>query len=112
MKKEEGLTVREIQKYQKEHPLKVETYGKYGMLAKQYLEEHNPAKLWELGKELPEYLHGIDKQAEELYETLYEKLSASEQYKKTGDYLEDVQIETEKQKRIDEQILTEIVFVD
>ena len=40
-----------------------ELYGKYGTLAKKYLEEHEPARYWALGKDLPEYLHGIDRQA-------------------------------------------------
>ena len=43
-----------------------QVYGKYGTLAKMYLEEHEPARAWALGKNLPEYLHGIDRQADEL----------------------------------------------
>ena len=35
-----------------------QVYGKYGTLAKMYLEEHEPARAWALGKNLPEYLHG------------------------------------------------------
>lgn len=30
-----------------------ELYGKYGTLAKKYLEEHEPARYWALGKDLP-----------------------------------------------------------
>lgn len=41
-----------------------QVYGKYGTLAKKYLEEHNPTKYWTLGKELPECLQGVDKAAE------------------------------------------------
>ena len=63
---------------------KEELYGKYGTLAKKYLEEHEPARYWALGKDLPEYLHGIDRQAGEMYDTMYAKLSARDEYKKTG----------------------------
>ncbi len=112
MKKEEGLSVEEIKKYQKEHPLKVENYGKYGTLAKAYLEEHNPAKFWSLGKDLPKYLHEIDRQADEMYETLYQKFSKSEQNKKTGNYIKDLQNETKIQKMIEEEILNELIYID
>lgn len=59
-----------------------ELYGKYGTLAKVYLEEHEPAKYWALGKDLPEYLHGIDRQAGEMYDMMYAKLSARDEYKR------------------------------
>lgn len=109
---DEGMTVAEIKAYRKMvQPQAAQVYGKYGTLAKQYLEEHNVAKFWALGGDLPEYLHGIDRQAERLYETMYEKLSASEQFKKTGDFLKDLQIETEIQHRIEEEILNELVYV-
>ena len=48
-----------------------QVYGKYGTLAKMYLEEHEPARAWALGKNLPEYLHGIDRQADELFDMMY-----------------------------------------
>ena len=60
---------------------------------------------------MPEYLHGIDRQAQRLYDTMYAKLSASEQFKKTGDFIKDLQIETEIQHRIDEEILNELIYV-
>ena len=44
--------------------------------------------------------------------TMYNKLSKSERFKKTGDFMKDLQIETEKQKLIEEEILTELVYVD
>ena len=90
---------------------KEELYGKYGMLAKVYLEEYEPAKYWSLGKDLPAYLHGIDRQAEELYETIYAKLSVKDEYKKTGEYLSDVRKENEMRQRIEEEILSELVYV-
>lgn len=89
-----------------------QVYGKYGTLAKKYLEEHNPVKYWALGKELPEYLHGVDKEAEDLYDTMYEKLSRKEEYKRTGKYLEDVRRINAMKQMIEEEILNEIVYVD
>ena len=90
---------------------KEELYGKYGTLAKKYLEEYEPAKYWSLGKDLPAYLHGIDRQAEELYETIYAKLSVKDEYRKTGEYLSDVRKENEMRQRIEEEILSELVYV-
>ena len=107
----EGLTVSEVKLYQKlVKPVK-HTYGKYGTLAKKYLEEHNVAKYWTI-ENLPEYLHGIDEAAGRMYDVMYEKLSKSEQYKKNGDFLHDLQVETEIRNRIDTEILNEIVDVD
>lgn len=107
----EGLTVEEIKLYQSiVKPVK-HVYGKYGTLAKNYLEEHNVGKMWALAGDLPAYLHGIDKQAEELYSVMYEKLSKGEQYKRTGNYIEDVRRINEMQSRIEEEILHEIVYV-
>ena len=86
-------------------------YGKYGTLAKEYLEEHEPAKCWALGGDLAEYLHGIDRRAGELFDARYEKLSAMDEYKKTGDFLSDVRKENEIRQRIEEEILSELVYV-
>ena len=107
----EGLTVKEVKLYQKLVKPAKHVYGKYGTLAKKYLEEHNPAKYWTI-ENLPEYLHGIDKAAGEMYDVLYEKLSNSDKYKKNGNFLHDLQIETEIRNRIDTEILNEIVYVD
>ena len=108
----EGLTVEEIKIYQSlVKPVK-HTYGKYGTLAKKYLEEHNVAKYWALAGDLPEYLHGVDEAASRMYDAMYAKLSASEQYKKNGDFLHDLQVETEIRNRIETEILNEIVYVD
>lgn len=97
--------------HQKSVEPKTHLYGKYGTLAKTYLEEHNPAKLWALAGDLPEYLHGIDEQADDLNEMMYAKLSESEQFRRTGDFLKDFQIETEKKHLIEEEILNELVYV-
>ncbi len=107
----EGLTVEEIKVYRQLVKPNTHIYGKYGTLAKKYLEEHNVAKFWALAGDLPEYLYGIDKQAERMYEVMYKKLSKSEWYKKTGDFIKDLQIETEIKNRIDEEILNELVYV-
>ena len=88
-----------------------EVYGKYGTLAKEYLEEHESAKCWALGGDLAEYLHGIDRRAGELFDAMYEKLSAIDEYKRTGDFLSDVRKENEMRQRIEEEILSELVYV-
>ena len=111
VEKGEGLTVEEIIEYEKAVKPKKQVYGKYGNLALKYLEEHNSAKMWGLAGELPEYLHGVDQAAEELYEVMYEKLSKDERYKRTGNYLEDVKRENTIKMIIEEEILNEIVYV-
>ena len=104
----EGLTVKEIKVYQKAVKPVKHVYGKYGTLAKQYLEEKGLD--WTIAN-LPEYLHGIDKAADELYETMYEKLSKEERFKKSADFMENLKRETEMQRRIEEEILNEVVYV-
>lgn len=107
----EGLTEEEIKVYrQVVRPVR-HTYGKYGTLAKKYLEEENVSKYWAI-ENLPEYLHGIDRQANELYEDMYTKLSKDERYKRTGDFMEDCRRQTEMQRLIEEEILSELVYVD
>ena len=106
----EGLTVAEVKAYQEMTRPVQHVYGKYGTLAKKYLEEHNVAKYWAI-EDIPEYLHGIDKAADRMFEAMYAKLSAAEQYRKTGDFLHDLRIETEIRNRIETEILQEIVYV-
>ena len=105
---DEGMTVAEIRAYRKTVKPVPQVYGEWGMLKLKYLQDNGVD--WTIAN-LSEYLHGIDKQAECLYETLYAKLSASAQYKKTGDFLKDLQIETELRGRIDEEILNELIYV-
>ena len=107
---DEEMTVEEIMQYHEIVEPKVHTYGKYGTLAKEYLEKHNPAKLWALAGDLPEYLHNIDKQADDLYNVMYEWLSQDEKYRKTGDYLTDLQKETTVRQIIEETILSQVVY--
>ena len=107
----EGLTVEEVKIYQRAVKPKKHVYGKYGTLAKQYIEEHNFGKLLSLAGQLPEYLHGVDKAAEELYDVMWDKLSKSEQYCPTGNYLEDVKRINAMKQVIEEEILSEIVYI-
>lgn len=107
----EGLTVEEVKIYQQAVKPKKHVYGKYGTLAKQYIEEHNFGKLLSLAGQLPEYLHGVDKAAEELYDVMWDKLSKSEQYRRTGNYLEDVKRINAMKQVIEEEILSEIVYI-
>ena len=107
----EGLTVEEIKIYQQAVKPKKHVYGKYGTLAKQYIEEHNFGKLLSLAGQLPEYLHGVDKAAEDLYDTMWDKLSKSEQYRRTGNSLEDVKRINAMKQVIEEEILSEIVYI-
>ena len=107
----EGLTVEEVKIYQQAVKPKKHVYGKYGTLAKQYIEEHNFGKLLSLAGQLPEYLHGVDKAAEDLYDTMWDKLSKSEQYRPTGNYVEDVKRINAMKQVIEEEILSEIVYI-
>ena len=105
------LTVEEVIRYQQlVKPVK-HVYGKYGTLALKYLEEHNVGKYWAIVN-LPEYLHGIDRQAEEMYDSMYARLSKDEQYSRTGDFMEDYRRRTEINRLIEQEILSEIVYVD
>lgn len=105
---DEGLTVKEIKVYQKAVKPVKHVYGKYGTLAKRYLEDKGLD--WTIAN-LPEYLHGVDKAADELYETMYEKFSKEERFKKSADFMENLKRETEMQRLIEEEILNEVVYV-
>ena len=105
---DEGLTVKEIKVYQKAVKPVKHVYGKYGTLAKRYLEDKGID--WTIAN-LPEYLHGVDRAADELYETMYEKFSKEERFKKSADFMENLKRDTEMQRLIEEEILNEIVYV-
>ncbi len=106
----EGLTVEEVIEYQKLVKPKKHVYGKYGSIKKKYLEEHNWIKMVLLGKDLHEYLYGIDKAADNLYDVMYEKLSKDERYKRTGNYMEDIRRENMIKSIIEEEILFELIY--
>ena len=63
----EGLTVDEIKIYNESVKTVKHVYGKYGTLKKKYLEDKGID--WTIA-DLPTYLHNVDKQAGELYETM------------------------------------------
>lgn len=104
----EGLTVAEIKVYQKAVKPARHVYGKYGTLAKRYLEDKGID--WTIAN-LPEYLHGVDKAADEMYETMYEKFSKEKRFKKSEDFMGNLKRETGMQRLIEEEILNEIVYV-
>ena len=104
----EGLTVEEIKVYTENVKPMQHVYGKYGTLKKRYLEDKGID--WTIA-DLPTYLHNVDEQANELYETMFEKLFKDERYKRTGEFMEDYRRQTEIQRLIEEEILNEIVYV-
>ena len=55
-------------------------------------------------------LYDIDKQAADLYDTMYAKLSNAERFRKTGDFIKDLQSETEIKGIIETEILNELVY--
>ncbi len=107
----EGLTEEEIKVYRAAVKPQKHVYGKYGTLALKFMEEHNVGKLWAI-ENLPEYLHGVDRQADELYESMNKRLSKDERYRRTGDFMEDYRRQTEIQQLIEGEILSELVYVD
>ena len=104
-----GLTVDEIKRYQELVKPQKHVYGKYGTLKLKYLEDKGLD--WTI-ENLPEYLHGVDKQAEDMYNVLYAKLSLSPLYKRTGEFMEDYRRLTALQHAIKEEILSEIVYTE
>ncbi len=105
----EGLTVDEIKRYQNLVKLQKHVYGKYGTLKRKYLEDKGLD--WTI-ENLPEYLHSVDKQAEDMYNVLYAKLSLSPQYKRTSEFMEDYRRLTALQHAIEEEILNEIIYTE
>lgn len=109
----EDLTVEEVKIYEQAVKPQKQVYGKYGTLAKQYLSEHQTARYWVMvaNNELVDYLHGVYRQADEMFEAMYAKLSKSERFKKTGDFIRDLQIETEIRNIINTEIMNCLVYV-
>ena len=103
-----GLTVEEIIEYQRTQPYKKQVYGKWGNLKYQYLKDIGVD--WTI-VDLPTLLHGVDKAANKLWDVMYEKLSKDKCFQRTGDYIKDVQLENEKKRLIEEEILNEIIYV-
>ncbi|MDE6586202.1 MAG: TnpV protein [Clostridia bacterium] len=105
----EGLTIDEIKRYQQLVKPQKHVYGKYGTLKHKYLEDKGLD--WTIA-DLPAYLHGVDKQAEDMYNVLYAKLSLSPQYKRTGEFMEDYRRRTALQHAIEEEILSELIYTE
>lgn len=103
----EGLTVDEIKRYQKLVKPQKHVYGKWGTLKRKYLEDKGLD--WTITN-FPEYLHGVDKQAEDMYNVLYAKLSQNPLYKRTGEFMEDYRRLTTLQHAIEEEILSELIY--
>ena len=104
-----GLTVDEIKQYQQLVKPQKHVYGKYGTLKRKYLEDKGLD--WTI-ENLPEYLHGVDKQAEDMYNVLYAKLSLSPLYKRTGEFMENYRRLTALQHAIEEEILSELIYTE
>ena len=106
---DEGLTLEEVKRYQQlVKPVK-QVYGKYGTLKRKFLEDMGLD--WTIAN-LPEYLHGVDKQAEDIYNVLYAKLSKSEQFKRTGNFMVDYRRLTALQHAIEDEILHELIYTE
>lgn len=105
----EGLAVSEIKRYQRLAKPQKHVYGKYGTLRLKYLQDKGIE--WTIAN-LPEYLHGVDKQAEDMYNVLYAKLSQSTLYKRTGEFLEDYRRLTALQRAIEEELLHELIYTE
>lgn len=86
-----------------------QVYGKYGTLKCKYLEDKGLD--WTIA-DLPSYLHSVDKQAEDMYNVLYAKLSTSPLYKRTGEFLVDYRRLTALQHAIEEEILSELIYTE
>ena len=106
---DEGLTVEEIKRYQRLVKPCSHVYGKYGTLKRKYLIDKGID--WTIAN-LPGYLHGVDKQAEEMYNVLYAKLSANPLYKRTGEFVEDYRRLAAMQHAIEEEILHALIYTE
>lgn len=104
---DEGLTVDGIKLYQKLVKPQKHVYGKWGTLKRKYLEDKGID--WTIAN-LPEYLHGVDRQAEDMYNVLNAKLSQNPLYKRTGEFMEDYRRLTALQHTIEEEILNELIY--
>ena len=105
----EDLTVDEVKRYYQITKPQKHVYGKYGTLKRKYLEDKGLD--WTIVN-LPEYLHGVDKQAEDMYYVLYAKLSQNPLYKRTGNFMEDYRRLTALQHAIEEEILNELIYTE
>jgi hypothetical protein len=105
----EDLTVEEIKRYSELVKPQKQVYGKYGTLKHEYLEDKGID--WTIAN-LAEYLHGVDRQAEDMYNVLYAKLSQNPLYKRTDNFMEDYRRITAMQHAIEEEILHELIYTE
>ena len=103
----EGLTVDKIKRYQKLVKPQKHVYGKWGTLKRKYLEDKGID--WTI-ENLPEYLHGVDRQAENMYNILQAKLLQNPLYKRTREFMEDYRRLSALQHAIEEEILHELIY--
>ena len=84
-------------------------YGKYGTLKRKYLEDIGLD--WTIAN-LPEYLNSVERQAEDMYNVLYAKLSKNALYERTGNFMEDYRRLTALQHAIEEEILRALIYTE
>ena len=84
-------------------------YGKYGTLKRKYLEDVGLD--WTIAN-LPEYLHSVERQAEDMYHILYAKLSKNALYERTGNFMEDYRRLTALQHAIEEEIPHVLIYME
>lgn len=106
---DEDLTVDEVKRYYQITKPQKQVYGKYGTLKRKYLEDIGLD--WTIAN-LAEYLHDVDKQAEDMYNVLHAKLSQNPLYKRTGNFMEDYRRLTALQHAIEEEILHELIYTE
>lgn len=92
------------------------TYGKYGMLRKQFLKEHRSARYQYLlltGK-LNEHLNQTDQEAREQVETLMEQMTEKQgvtEELKAQDQMERVRLMNNIKASAEEMVLKEILYI-
>lgn len=92
------------------------TYGKYGMLRKQFLKEHRSARyqyLLLIGK-LNEHLNQTDQEAREQVETLMEQMTEKQgvtEELKAQDQMEWVRLMNNIKASAEEMVLKEILYI-
>ena len=84
-------------------------YGKYGTLKRKYLEDVGLD--WTIAN-LPEYLHSVERQAEDMYKVLYAKLSKNALYERTFNFMEYYRRLTALQHAIEEDILHVLIYTE
>jgi len=92
------------------------TYGKYGMLRKQFLKEHRSARYQYMlltGK-LNEHLNQIDQEVREQVETLMEQMTEKQgvtEELKAQDQMERVRLMNNIKASAEEMVLREILYI-